>query len=110
MPAVDVKETDKAYLMEADLPGMSEKDVDIRVDGDTLTLASERSEEKEDKNAGYLRRERYWQSFRRSFRLPEDVQKDKIDARFHNGVLTIEMPRTGQSKKERGRRIQIKSK
>lgn len=109
-PAVDVKETDKSYVLEADLPGMSEKDVDVRVDGDTLILSSEKSEEKEDKDEGFLRKERTYHSFQRSFRLPQDVDKDKIDARFNNGVLTIDMPRTGEAGKERGRKIAVKGK
>ena len=107
-PAVDVKETDKAYILEADLPGLTEKDVDVRVEGNTLTLSSHKEEERKEEHEGYLRRERYSRSFRRSFRLPEDVDKDKINARFQKGVLTLTMPRTGE-KREGGRSIEVKS-
>jgi HSP20 family protein len=108
MPAVDVKETDKTYVLEADLPGMTDRDVDVRIEGDTLTLSSHKEEEREDNREGYLRRERYSRRFQRSFRLPEDVDRDKIEAKFQNGVLTLNMPRTGASR-ERGRKIAIKS-
>jgi HSP20 family protein len=107
-PAVDVKETDKAYILEADLPGISEKDIEVRVEGDILTLTSQKKEERKEEQEGYLRRERYLRGFQRSFRLPEDVDIDKISAKFEKGVLTLTMPRTIK-KRERGRKIEVES-
>jgi HSP20 family molecular chaperone IbpA len=107
-PAVDVKETDKAYILEADLPGLTEKDVDVRVEGDTLTLSSQKEEERKEEREGYLRRERYSRAFQRSFRLPDDVDRDKIDAKFEKGVLTLNLPRTGEQK-ESVKKIEVKT-
>lgn len=108
-PAVDVKATDKEYVLEADLPGMTEKDVDVRVEADRLTVSSTREEEHEEEDDGYLRRERFTRSFRRSFRLPSDVEKSKIDAHFRNGVLTIDMPRSDKARESKGRTIKVKA-
>jgi len=95
-PAVDVKEEDERYRIQADLPGMRREDVDVRVTDDSLTISSDKEEEKEEEDEGYLVKERRHASFRRSFRLPSDVDRDKIDAGFKDGVLEIELPRTGK--------------
>jgi HSP20 family protein len=105
-PAVDVREEEGRYILEADLPGMTEKDVDLHIENNVLTLksAKEEEEEKQDRE-GYLVRERRSTSFTRSFPLPKGVDADKIDATFSNGVLTVTMPKAeGQA----GRKIQIK--
>jgi HSP20 family protein len=108
-PAVDVKETDKAYILQADLPGMEKDDVDVRVETDRITLSSSKEEERETEEEGYLRRERFSRRFKRSFRLPADVNREKIDAEFKNGVLTVNMPRTGESTREQGRKTDVKT-
>ena len=95
-PAVDVKEEDERYRIQADLPGMTRDEVDVRVTDDSLTIASNKEEEKEEREEGYLVRERGHASFTRTFRLPSDVDRDRIDASFKDGVLEIELPRTGK--------------
>jgi HSP20 family protein len=111
LPTVDVKETEKAYVLEAELPGLDEKDVEIRLDGSTLTLQSKK-EEKEEKeaNAGdgsYLIRERRFSSFSRSFKLPENADKEGITASFKNGILSLEINKKNEAQ---ARLIQISKK
>ena len=106
-PAVDVREEDKQYVVEAELPGMTEKDVEVDVDEDTLTIASKRQEETEEKKEGYLRRERRSTAFKRSFALPPDVEESKIDATFKNGLLTVTLPKGKETARHRS--ISVKS-
>jgi len=88
-PSVDVKEEDGKYVLEADLPGISDKDLDVKVEDNLLTISSKKGEEKETKKQGYLVKERHAYSFSRSFVLPKDADKEKIAANFKNGVLTL---------------------
>ena len=96
-PRVDVKEEDNAYTLEMELPGRSEKDVDIELDHDNLTIASkqeetkESKEDKKDKKTKYILKERRSSSFERRFTLPADVDTESISANFKNGILTINM-------------------
>ena len=97
-PRVDVKEEDNAYTLEMELPGRSEKDVDIELDHDNLTIASKQEETKESKedkkdkkNTKYILKERRFSSFERRFSLPADVDTESISANFKNGILTINM-------------------
>ena len=98
IPAVDVRETEGDYLMEVELPGLSEKDVEVKLDNNLLTIASSRSEKKEEKKNGYILRERRAASFTRSFVLPEGIDREKISAEFKNGVLTMSFPKTPAAK------------
>ncbi len=104
-PAVDVREEEDKYILQADLPGMSQDDVDLHIENNVLTLKSAREHEEEKKEQGYLIRERRSTSFTRSFPLPKGVDQDKIDATFKNGVLTVTMPK---SVDQSGRKIDIK--
>lgn len=97
-PAVDIREDEDKYLIDAELPGISEKEIDIKVNDNLLTLSAEKSEKKEEKQEGYLRRERSLWSFKRSFVLPRDVDGKSIKADFENGVLTLELPRKEEAK------------
>ena len=96
-PRVDVKEEDNAYTLEMELPGRTEKDVNIELDHDNLTIASkveetkETKEDKKDKKAKYILKERRSTSFERRFTLPADVDAESIKANFKNGILTINM-------------------
>ncbi len=108
-PSVDVRETQRTYYLEADLPGMSGDDVDVRIEGDRLVLTGEREEKHEEKDEGYIMRERYSRRFSRRFRLPSDVSKDKIEAEFKNGVLTVKMPRSSDGAQSKGKSIKVKS-
>jgi HSP20 family protein len=107
MPAVDITEDDKAYKIEAELPGVSEKDVDVSISGDTLVLKGERREEREEKEKNRYLSERSYGVFRRSFVLPEDVDRDKIAASFSKGVLTITLPKTAQAQQQK--KIEVKA-
>ncbi len=93
LPAVDVRETGAEYLMEVELPGLSEKDIDVKLDNSLLTISSKKEEKTEEKKNGYLMRERRAMSFCRSFVLPEEVDREKIGAEFKNGVLQLRFPK-----------------
>jgi HSP20 family protein len=93
VPAVDVREEDGRYLIEAELPGLSEKDVKLELKDGLLSLSTAKSEEKKEEDKKWIRRERREFSFQRSFELPEDVDGEKIEARFKDGLLTVELPR-----------------
>jgi HSP20 family protein len=89
MPAVDVVETEKAYEVAADLPGMDEKNIEVKVADGVLTIKGEKQQEKEEKKKDYYLQERSFGSYQRSFELPEGVDTDKIEASFKKGVLTV---------------------
>ena len=100
-PSVDISETDGNVMVKAELPGLDPKDIDVEVSGDLLVLRGEKSKEEERKDERYYCRERYSGSFQRSFRLPTGVESDKVDAQFKNGVLTIEIPKSEESKQKK---------
>lgn len=102
-PHVEVSETDSELRITAELPGMSEKDVDISVEDGVLTLRGERRSESSDKASGYS--ERFYGRFERRIALPGDVDDAKAAASFKDGVLTIALPRSPEA--DRGRRIPI---
>lgn len=97
---IDATEDDKAYHVIAELPGMSEKDVEVTFADNTLTISGEKKEEKEVKEENYHRRERSFGSFRRSFTLPGEIDEDKISATFKDGVMTIDLPKSPQAQKK----------
>lgn len=109
-PRVDVRETDDAYIMDMDLPGLSEKDVEINLKDRVLSISSIQEAKKEEKKTEdgieYLVRERHSSSFARRFTLPEDIDTEKVEANFKNGVLTVTIPRKAEAQP---RQIQIKS-
>jgi HSP20 family protein len=94
-PVVDVKEEEGKYLIEAELPGLSEKELKLELKDGLLTLSTERQEEKgdKDKEGTWIRRERRESYFSRSFELPENADGEKIEAKFKDGLLTIELPK-----------------
>jgi HSP20 family protein len=94
-PAVDVREEDGRYVIEAELPGLSEKDLKLELKDDLLSISTVQKDEKkeEDKAKKWIRRERREYSFARSFELPDDADGEKIEARFKDGLLTIELPK-----------------
>lgn len=107
-PAVDVAEHDKEYLITAELPGLDDKNVELSVVDDVLTVKGEKHEEKEDKDKNYYMSERRYGSFRRSFQLPTDVDQNQIEASFQKGVLTVTLPKTPEAQKKQ-KKIEIKS-
>lgn len=106
IPSVDMTETDGGYAVTAELPGMGEGDLDVSVVGDMLTISGEKKEEHEEKKKDYYLQERRYGKFRRSLRLPDDGDTNKISASFDKGVLTVDIPRTGEPKKK-GRKITV---
>ena len=107
-PAIDVTEDDKAYKITAELPGLEEKDIDINVSGDMLTLKGEKQQQKEEKNKNYYMSERSYGSFQRSFVLPDGVDADKIAADLSKGVLTVTLPKTAEAQKPQ-KKIAVKA-
>ena len=97
-PTVDLKETDDAYTLEADLPGMKKDEIDVSVMDNVVTLKGERKHEAETKEKGYHRVERRYGSFERSFEIPGGFQGDKISANYENGVLKVTLPKREETK------------
>jgi HSP20 family protein len=97
-PAVDIYETENELVLKADLPDVNEKDLDIRIESNILTLRGERKFEEKVKEDNYLRVERTYGSFSRSFSLPSTVDSGSIKADYKNGVLTVELPKRAESK------------
>jgi HSP20 family molecular chaperone IbpA len=106
LPRVDVREEENSYVLEAELPGTTEKDIDVKVENDLLQISTEKEEEKEEKNKGYLMREIRSASYHRSFVLPKDTDREKIEANFKNGLLTLTIPKTEVVKP---RQIEVKN-
>lgn len=102
----DLSETDTGYELQIDLPGMKKDDITVDFSDGILTVAGERSDEHEDKRKGYYLSERSYGSVRRSFRVPDSVETDKIKADFKDGVLTLTMPKSEEAKTST-RRIEI---
>jgi HSP20 family protein len=104
IPSMDLVETADHFVLKADLPGMTESDVNISLEKDVLTIAGDRRAEQEEKHEGYYRIERATGSFSRSLTLPEGVDGDDVTAKFDNGVLEVRIPKPAQTKP---RRIEI---
>ena len=92
-PAVDIVEKDGAYLVTAELPGLSPENIDVQVENDVLTVRGERKSEHADERGGYRRVERSYGSFARSFVLPKGTRADAIEAQVQNGILTVTIPK-----------------
>jgi len=99
-PAVDLSETDDAYLVRAELPGMKKEDVKITFNNGLLTIRGEKKNETEEKNRTYHRIERSYGSFERSFNLPGAVKSGNVEAKYDDGVLTITLPKTEETKEK----------
>lgn len=107
-PSVDVREDEKEVIVKAELPGLDEKDVEVTLADDALTIRGEKKGEKEEKGKDYWHRETSYGSFRRVIPLPEGINTEKADARFKNGVLTVTLPRLEEAK-AKGKRIAVKA-
>jgi HSP20 family protein len=108
VPAVDMTETDKAYEITAELPGMDEKSIEVKLVNGDLTIKGEKQEEKEEKKKDYCLHERHFGSFERSFELPEGVDAEKIEATFRKGVLTVTLPKKPEAQKP-AKKIEVKA-
>ena len=109
-PAINVKETDKAYIVGLAAPGMKKEDFNVHInDEGNLIIKMEQKEEKkdEDKSTRYLRREFSYSKYEQTLILPDDVERDQIKARVEHGVLTVELPKHEEEKVKVSRQIEI---
>jgi HSP20 family protein len=107
-PAVDIYETENELVLKADVPDVDPKDIDVRVENQTLTISGERKFEQENSSKGFHRIERSYGAFVRSFAVPNSFDTDKIDAGFKNGVLTVTLPKK-ETAKPRQVKVEVKS-
>jgi HSP20 family protein len=107
MPAVNIKEDEKNYILELAIPGMDKKNLKIDINEDVLTISSETKNESEEEKDGYKRKEFSYSSFCRSFYVPENVNRDKIGASYKDGVLNIELPKMEEEKSKITKTIKI---
>jgi len=108
LPRVDVSETDESMLVTAELPGMEEKDIQISLENDALQISGEKKNDVEAEGKNFHRVERSYGSFQRVIPLVTEVDEDKVNATFKNGVLTVTLPKTPAASKQ-ARKISIKS-
>jgi HSP20 family protein len=107
-PSVDVKENEKEFIIKTELPGVEEKDIDATVTNDSVTIKGDKKEEKEDKDKNYYYMERSYGSFCRVIPLKAEIESDKAQASFKNGILDIKSPKN-QSAKAKGTKVSIKT-
>ncbi|MDD4107969.1 MAG: Hsp20/alpha crystallin family protein [Prolixibacteraceae bacterium] len=108
LPAVNVKETKDDYIIEVAAPGMGKKDFKVNYQNNVLTISSEKEEERKEDDDNYTRREFCYQSFQRSFTVPgNNVDSDKINASYADGILTIQLPKREEIKPKPAREIKI---
>jgi len=105
VPAVDIKETDKEFLIHADIPGVDPNNIDVHMEDGMLTIKGERESERKEDREGYKRVERQHGTFYRRFSLPDTANADKISAKSNNGVLDITIPK---QEKAQPRKIEVK--
>ncbi|WP_237213286.1 Hsp20/alpha crystallin family protein [Falsiroseomonas oryziterrae] len=107
VPAIDVVEAEKEFRITAELPGLDASNVELAVSGDVLTIKGEKKDEREEKTDNYHLSERRFGSFRRSFQLPRGVNRDRVEASFDKGVLTVTLPKTEEAAAQQ-RKIEIR--
>jgi HSP20 family protein len=107
VPELDVRENGNAFVIEAELPGVEEKDVDVTLANGLLTIRGEKKDEREEKGETYYRSERSFGSFERTLRLPDTIDDSQVEARFDKGVLTITAPKRPEAVKTE-RKIEIR--
>lgn len=107
MPAVNIKENDKSFILELAVPGMDKKDLKIDINEEVLTISSESKSESEEEKDGYKRKEFSYSSFCRSFYIPENVNREKIGATYKDGILNVELPKMDEEKNKITRQIKI---
>jgi HSP20 family protein len=107
VPAVNVREDDKNITLEVAIPGIDKKDLKINVNEDVLTISSESKNETEESRNGYKRKEFSYSAFSRSFYVPENVNTEKIEATYKDGILTVGLPKQEEEKNKVARKIEI---
>lgn len=106
-PSVNVAETDKEYQVEVFAPGFKKNDFSVDVEDDMLHIRAETKQEEKEEKKNYTRKEYHYQSFTRSFRLPENIQDDQLAARYEDGVLKITIPKTQAEKEKPSKHIDV---
>ncbi|NOX84624.1 MAG: Hsp20/alpha crystallin family protein [Chlorobi bacterium] len=107
VPAVNISETENEYMVEMAAPGMKKSDFNINLDDRVLTISSEKKEEKEEKEKNFTKKEFSYQSFERSFTLPETVDQEKIMAKYADGVLKVILPKKEEAKAKSSKVIKV---
>jgi HSP20 family protein len=107
MPAVNIREDEKNYFLDLAIPGIDKKDLKIDINEDVLTISSEKKTENEEERDGYKRKEFSYSSFCRSFYIPENANKEKIEAGYKDGVLNVTLPKREEEKTKITREIKI---
>ncbi len=107
-PSADISETDAAYLIKAEIPGVNKENVKVTVQDGTLTLQGERKMEKEEKGKKFHRIERSYGSFLRSFRMPDDADENSVKAEFKDGVLNVTVAKTSKTNKNKAIEVSVK--
>lgn len=107
-PLVNVSEDDKEVRVDAELPGLDDKHIEVSLSDDALTIKGEKSEEKEQKDKNFHRIERSFGSFQRVIPLPAKIDADKVDANFKNGVLSVRLPKV-QTEQQTKKKIEVKA-
>jgi HSP20 family protein len=105
--AVNIREDEKKFLIDLAVPGIDKKDLKIEINEDIITVSSENKNEKEETYDGFKRKEFSYSSFARSFYLPENVNKDKIEANYKDGILTVSLPKEEEEKSKISREVKI---
>ncbi len=108
VPAVNITEQKDTYLVSLAAPGLKKEDFTIDVDGSMLTISSQTEEHREEKDKKFTRKEYSYSSFSRSFTLPEEINKEKIEAKYEDGILKISLPRSEAAKKPSAKHIAVK--
>ncbi|HXX95346.1 MAG TPA: Hsp20/alpha crystallin family protein [Planctomycetota bacterium] len=98
LPALDVRETDEALIVEAELPGLKASEFEVKVEGGVLYIGAERKQEKDEKTKNVHRTERYYGRMERRLALPSNLEAEKVDATYKDGILTVTIPKKPESK------------
>jgi HSP20 family protein len=106
-PSLDVRETDQAYMVTAELPGLEQKDIELNLRDNVLTISGEKRQEKSDGDNGRSYVERTYGRFERVVPLGSDVDADRVEATFKNGILTVTVPKSAQAR-DKSKRIEIR--
>ena len=107
MPKVNIKELDDSFIIEMAVPGMKKSDFEVNLDNNTLSISAKTELEESENENGFVRREFSYSSFNRNFTLPETVDDSKIDAKYSDGILSINIPKKDEAKRKPNRVIDI---
>jgi len=107
VPAFDITENEKEYVISGEIPGIDPKDLEVTLTDGILSIKGEKKQESEEKEENYHRIERHYGSFQRSFRLPENIQREELDANYKDGILRLTLPK---SKESEVKKIEVKEK